>query len=169
MILIENIRKWLTKHFNDRHIFDIDKDSINNIGVPVIQLKSNGHTLNFVVDTGCGVTTVSHETLKLMEHKPLSIKNAAKSIGVEGVDKMQSYAKVWFDIDGSKTLCVVSVSDISKALDRISRCYEKPIHGLLGSNFLEVYKGTIHYGHKEVTSTKKKHGHFSVFVNENNE
>ena len=53
---------------------------------PVIQLKVNGHDdpLNFVLDTGSGISVISDETAKMLKIDPITKGGFAKGIGGDG-------------------------------------------------------------------------------------
>ena len=53
---------------------------------PVIQMKVNGHDdpLNFVLDTGSGISVISDETAKMLKIDPITKGGFAKGIGGDG-------------------------------------------------------------------------------------
>ncbi len=128
---------------------NISFELINNR--PVIRVKANNKDapLNFVLDTGSGISVISNETAKKLNIKPISKGGLARAIGGDGkFEIVYGFLKV-LDIGDVKIKNVpVYIREFHSNNDQID--------GYIGLSLISKFLTTVDYGNSTFTLKKKE-------------
>lgn len=136
--------KWVMLKLYKKSVILFEIEASNNLQLPVIKLQNNGKEFYFVVDSGCGTSIISPESIEELAHSYIPM-TGSKSLGVGGNIRDMVYASVFFDIDGQEVPSIFGVIDMQSDLDNLSKYAGKKISGLIGTSFLYAYKSKIDY------------------------
>lgn len=139
IIVIALIANAVEEH-NSAIPFD---SSYEDSGLPVITLTNNGKEFNFLVDTGANLCVLNERHLEEIEHEPL--KGTGTMFGMEGNVQQVSYVRVDLTIGKDILKVPFQIINIDNAFGRVEQDYGVTIHGVLGTQFLEKYKGKIDF------------------------
>lgn len=151
-IIILTVKFIVYKHTNCISL----QESLNLVGLPVITLESEGHKLNFILDTGSNESHVSKEAFeKLCVEKR---KTETQVYGAGGV--ALSVGKV--DLEFTyKNATYLTTLIISPALDVTFKAIKDSegasIHGILGNDFLIKYSYVIDFESLVAYSKRNKY------------
>lgn len=113
---------------------------------PVLTVNIGGHILNFILDTGSGMSLIDKnvaESLGLVENiEAANIK--LTGIGNEN-SKINEKANLSFAMDDMTFEGIFLLCDCAKAFCSFKKFDKIDIFGLLGSDFLSKYKFVLDY------------------------
>jgi len=113
---------------------------------PVISVKINGNPrpLNFVLDTGSGISVISNQTAKLMKVKPIARGGHAKGIGGDGKFEIVYGFLREVQIGSAKIKNVpVYVREFHQNIHQVD--------GYIGISLISKFLTTVDYGNKTFT------------------
>ena len=119
----------------------------NNFGkvdIPYVTLDIQGHLLNLIVDSGCGISIIHTPTL---EEKKLLYNVSEKKVDISSLttDK-KTLDSVFIDfVLNGKIITQEFFTHNDDDFGNFKQMYGIEIHGLLGSDFLDAYKCSIDY------------------------
>lgn len=122
-------------------------------GLPIITLKNNGADFNFLVDTGANLNVLNESCLDTLDYEPL--EGTGTMFGMEGNIQEVTYVKVALTHGRKKFEAAFQVVNIDNAFGRIEKDYNVTIHGVLGTSFLEKYKGKINFEERSLKYGKE--------------
>lgn len=141
--------------------------TINNDGYHLqIRVKVNGKAANCLIDTGASKTVFDQNSIRKFLRKETILENEMLSTGL-GTNSMQSQVveltkfQVGTYQQANYTCILLDLSHVNQTYTAIGL---KPIHGVIGSDWLESAKAIIDFGKKRltITSTPKKEKRKSV-------
>ncbi|MCB1025526.1 MAG: aspartyl protease family protein, partial [Acidobacteria bacterium] len=153
---IKGLIKFLDFLGNRSSLYDLGGDDEASLKMklvndrPVVQLRisSDGEPLNFVLDTGSGMTVISHETAKRLKIKEITKGGWARALGGDG--KFQIIYgflnKVYFGDAKVRNVPVYIREFHNKGED---------VDGYIGLSLISKYITTIDYGNGMFTLEKK--------------
>ncbi len=118
---------------------------------PIIQLRVNGkeELLNFVLDTGSGISVISNETSKRLNIKPITRGGFAKGIGGDGRFEIIYGFLRQVDIGGVEIRNVpVYIREFHSPTERID--------GYIGLSLISKFLTTIDYGNLTFALARKQ-------------
>lgn len=118
---------------------------------PVVQLKINAESepLNFVLDTGSGVSVLSEETAQRLKIKPVARGGLARGVGGDGkFEIVYGFLRV-VDVGA------VKIRNVPVYIRRFHHTNEK-IDGYIGLSLISKFLTTIDYGNSSFTLRRKK-------------
>lgn len=124
--------------------------------LPIIALSNNGNVLNFLIDSG---SNISHICSEYFDDLKANVIGTFKNDTVEGLGAVNTGITmcntVLEDINGNEYSVNLSVSD---QLSVVSKSIEEStgikIHGLLGTDFLRVFKYIVDFESLRVYTKK---------------
>jgi predicted aspartyl protease len=119
------------------HNFDV-------VDVPYISVDINGKSYNFIVDTGSGVSIIDSSLLN-KGFKYSRVNKEVNVSGIEGNNHTMSAVNIDFSINNKKVNEDFYVHDCEEMFGNFETLYNITISGLLGSSFLNKYKGIIDF------------------------
>jgi len=117
---------------------------------PVIQLKVNGsdEALNFVLDTGSGISIISHETAQKLKIKPVARGGLARGVGGDGT------FEIVYGFLHSVNIGNVKIKNVPVYIRQFHLKNEK-IDGYIGLSLISKFLTTIDYGDSTFALRKK--------------
>lgn len=117
---------------------------------PVIQLKINGEDepLNFVLDTGSGISVLSDETARRLKIKPVARGGLARGVGGDGK------FEIVYGFLRSVDIGAVKIRNVPVYIRQFHVNNEK-IDGYLGLSLISKFLTTIDYGNSSFALKKK--------------
>ena len=118
------------------------KDTIGEVGLPIVSFEHNGKLFDFIIDSGASYSTICPEYLNDFYYVPLEGNGAI--FGIEG--NVQDTSLVGIILFSSKYEFVQTfqVTPIP-GINTMNEFYNKNVVGILGSDFLLKYKFLIDY------------------------
>lgn len=146
----------------DDHSHSISFDTAyDEAGLPIVTLENNGSKFNFLVDTGANLCVLNAKYTEVINCEPVG--GTGTMFGMEGNIQEVTYVKAELTHGRRKFNVAFQVVNIDNAFGRIEQDYNITIHGVLGTSFLERYKGKIDfiehklkYGKEDKTKVKGK-------------
>ncbi len=121
---------------------------VNNRPVIQLSLKKNEKPLNFVLDTGSGISVISDETARRLKIKPVTKGGVARALGGDGrFDIIYGFLKSVYIGD-------VSVRNVPVYIREFHNSSEN-IDGYIGLSLISKYITTIDYGELSFTLVRK--------------
>ena len=116
---------------------------------PIIQMRINGkpEPLNFVLDTGSGISVISNEAAKQLGIKPITKGGFAKGIGGDG--KFEIVYGFLRDVDIGE----VTVRNVPVYIRKFHS--DGQIHGYIGLSLISKFLTTVDYGNNTFGLRKK--------------
>lgn len=116
---------------------------------PIIKMKVNGRaeTLNFVLDTGSGISVISDETAKALKIKHITKGGFAKGLGGDG------RFEIVYGFLRNVEIGEVSVRNVPVYIRKFHSDGE--IHGYIGLSLISKFLTTVDYG-KQTFALQKK-------------
>ncbi len=121
---------------------------VNNRPVIQIRLKENDEPLNFVLDTGSGISVISNETARRLRIKPVTKGGVARALGGSG--KFQ----IVYGFIKSVFIGDVNVRNVPVYIREFHNTNEN-IDGYIGLSLISKYITTIDYGELTFSLTRK--------------
>ncbi|NNE66883.1 MAG: hypothetical protein HKN33_09975 [Pyrinomonadaceae bacterium] len=121
---------------------------VNNRPIIPVRLKKNGKVLNFVLDTGSGITVISEETAKEFKIRPVARGGVARAIGGNG-----KFAIVYGFLNAMR-IGDVKVSNVPVYIRKFQRNTVR-IDGYIGISLISRYITTLDYENKTLSLVKK--------------
>ncbi len=156
---IKGLIKFLRYLGRKRKLFDLrgaketelDISIVNNRPVVPVRLKKNGEVLNFVIDTGSGVSVVSKKTANRLKIKPVSEGGLARALGGNGKFNI---------VYGFLREIRVGEVGIRNVPIYIREFHNKDenIDGYIGLSLISKYLTTIDYGEKKLNLKRMERG-----------
>jgi Tfp pilus assembly protein PilF/predicted aspartyl protease len=117
---------------------------------PVVQMKINrrGEPLNFVLDTGSGISVISNETAKLLKIKPVTRGGKARGVGGDGT------FEIVYGFLRSAEIGGVRVGNVPVYIREFHGGGER-IDGYIGLSLISKFLTTIDYGSQTLLLKKK--------------
>lgn len=117
---------------------------------PIIQLKINKkeEPLNFVLDTGAGISVISNETAKKLKIKPVSRGGLARAIGGSGK------FEIIYGFLNSVAIGDVKIKNVPVFIREFHSKDEK-IDGYIGLSLISKFLTTVDYGNSTFSLKKK--------------
>lgn len=121
---------------------------VNNRPVIQIRLKEGQEPLNFVLDTGSGITVISDNTAARLKIKPVTRGGVARALGGDGrFDIVYGFLK-------NVSIGDVSVRHVPVYIRKFHSATEN-IDGYIGLSLISKYITTIDYGELTFSLTRK--------------
>lgn len=151
-IIILTIKFIVYKHINYISL----QESLNLIGLPVITLESEGHKLNFILDTGSNESHISKEAFeKLCVEKR---KTETQVYGAGGIALSVGKADIEFTYKNATYLTTLIISpSLDATFKAIKDSEGASIHGILGNDFLIKYSYIMDFESLVVYSKRNKY------------
>lgn len=122
---------------------------INNRPVIQLRLKKKGELLNFVLDTGAGISVISNRTSKRLGIKPITRGGVARALGGDGK------FDIVYGFLNTVRIGDVKIRNVPIYIREFHNKGEK-IDGYIGLSLISKYVTTIDYGNKTFNLTRKK-------------
>jgi len=118
---------------------------------PIIQIRldKTGEPLNFILDTGSGISVISDETAKKLKIKPITRGGLARGIGGEGK------FEIVYGFLPSIYLGDVKIKNVPIYIRKFHTTNEQ-IDGYIGLSLISKFLTTIDYGNQTFTLVNKK-------------
>ncbi len=118
---------------------------------PIIQirLEKTGEPLNFILDTGSGISVISDETAERLKIKPITRGGLARGIGGEGK------FEIVYGFLPSIYLGDVKIKNVPIYIRKFHSTNER-IDGYIGLSLISKFLTTIDYGNQTFTLVNKK-------------
>ncbi len=113
------------------------KESLDATGVPIVTLISGSKKLNFVIDSGASMTTISKNDLKSCSYEETG--TVMDSIGVEGNEKTTSIVNLKLKGENGIFETEALITDFDPIKQWCLENHGIEVHGLMGTNFLAKY------------------------------
>lgn len=121
---------------------------INNRPVIQLRLKRSDEPLNFVLDTGSGITVISNETARRLKIKPVTRGGVARALGGDG-----RFDIVYGFLKGIE-IGEVGIRNVPVYIREFHNSTES-IDGYIGLSLISKYLTTIDYGDLTFTLERK--------------
>lgn len=117
---------------------------------PIIQLKlgKNDEPLNFILDTGSGVSVISEETAKRLKIKPIARGGMARGIGGDGK------FEIVYGFLPSLYIGEVKIKNVPVFIRKFHSANEK-VDGYIGLSLISKFLTTLDYGAATFTLTNQ--------------
>lgn len=112
-------------------------------GLPIVTLENGDSKYNFLVDTGANLCVLNAKYAETMQCEPVG--GTGTMFGMEGNIQEVTYVKAELTHGKDKFNVSFQVIDIDNAFGRIEQDYNITVHGVLGTAFLERYKGKVDF------------------------
>ena len=107
--------------------------------VPIATFYQNGKELNFIIDTGSDDNVIAREALDGLKYEKVEMPGKTLS-GVGGVFNVE-VCNIEFESEDDKFTDTFIIADhLKDAFDNIRRCHAIPLHGMIGSKFLNEHR-----------------------------
>lgn len=114
------------------------KDSLHQLGIPVVTFTNNGVKLNLLLDTGSDASFIRREILENLDVK--SIYNDVAPVSTGGGEICsEGVATLDVSYEGTAFENEFEIANITQIWDRLAEEAGIDIHGILGSEFLKKY------------------------------
>lgn len=139
------------------------QESLNLVGLPIITLESDGHKLNFILDTGSNESHISKEAFE-----KLNLNKYETNTQVYGAGGIAlSVGKI--DLNFTyKNATYITTLIISPALDNTFKAIKNSegasIHGILGNDFLIKYSYVMDFSSLIAYSKRNKYKIFWEWI-----
>jgi len=121
---------------------------VNNRPVIQIKLRESDKPLNFVLDTGSGITVISNETATRLKIKPVTRGGVARALGGSGkFDIVYGFIR-------SVGIGDVTIKNVPVYIRKFHGSTEQ-IDGYIGLSLISKYVTTIDYGGRSFSLTRK--------------
>ncbi|HUF04245.1 MAG TPA: aspartyl protease family protein [Aridibacter sp.] len=121
---------------------------VNNRPVIQIRLKDGEEPLNFVLDTGSGISVISNETAERLRIKPVTKGGVARALGGDGkFDIVYGFLR-------KVSIGDVAVRNVPVYIRKFHNASEK-VDGYIGLSLISKYITTIDYGKLTFSLTRK--------------
>ncbi|REJ77904.1 MAG: hypothetical protein DWQ47_16220 [Acidobacteria bacterium] len=132
---------------------------VNNRPVIQIKLKDDGEPLDFVLDTGSGISVISEETSRRLRIKPITKGGVARALGGDGrFDIVYGFLR-------KVSIGDVAIRNVPVYIRRFYNASEK-VDGYIGLSLISKYITTIDYG-KQTFSLARKDDYSEPVADEN--
>lgn len=141
LLIVAGIIALLIKFFSKKEKV-LEFQNYDKTDIPYVTIDIQGMPFNMIVDTGCGVSIISSETLEILEYK-----ESKRQIRLSAItsDKIESgMVTVPIDIDG-KTIEEDFAIYPENNIGNFNIMYGITIHGILGNEFMNKTKCKIDY------------------------
>lgn len=109
-------------------------DYYKNSTTPIITFNRNGKEMNFILDSGSSVSAVDKKILKDFDIQELD--GSINVVGVDGVPSTAGYCSMGMKFNQTDYYYTFIVKDFNNAFTALEQSIGKPIHGILGSDFM---------------------------------
>lgn len=120
-----------SKRFAKTLKFNVEHDN-----TPILTVKQDDIELNFILDTGSSVSAINTTTLNEIYAQKLNQEK--QIIGIEGTLTDVSCYEIPFSYNNYEYNHTFVAKDFSAAFMPIEEVINKPIHGLIGSDFCDT-------------------------------
>lgn len=121
---------------------------VNNRPVIQIRLKKDGEVLNFVLDTGSGISVISDETAERLKIKPVTKGGVARALGGDGK------FEIVYGFLKNVSIGDVSVKNVPVYIRKFHNVSED-VDGYIGLSLISKYITTIDYGNLTFSLVRK--------------
>jgi len=118
------------------------------IHMPCVKMLVNGVKLNFIVDSGAGLSVIDEKAVSLMENPKLST-NKLDINGIEGSTMQLQGLRADCELGGRKFTTDFFIKDCGESFKTFEEREGVYIHGLLGCNVLS-YNGIVDFNDKKL-------------------
>ena len=123
------------------------KESLDDIGLPIITLSNNNKLFHFLIDSGASISVVDALALKDLEYTKLTAEGTVygvdgNEIPVEYVNMKLSYGRNEYSDDFQVTRI--------HAFDNLLEANNVKISGILGNSFLNNYNCDISFKDRSI-------------------
>ena len=126
---------WLTNKIHQSKYEEPFKERFLKTQLVIVSLYNNNKKFNFVVDTGSTCNIIDVKAVKKTKHEKFNCDSAAVTFG--GTIKQNKAARILFED--------FKVMDLSGVMNWTDADLKEPIHGLLGTDFLNHYSKVIDF------------------------
>lgn len=106
-------------------------------GLPIVQVKSNGVDLNFLLDTGANISVIDTNILSKLKY--IKEDSISEVFGIEGNRQSVETVSIEFNKDTQSYKDIFQVMDMSAPFGFVEIESGIKIHGILGNEFLAKY------------------------------
>ncbi len=133
---------------NDSKKHHIPFKLVNNL--PIVQLKINGTTLSFILDTGVKSTILfsleEADSLQLRNTTPVLLQGLGSGGAVEALKSLNNRVQLGKVVDNDHSLFIIFDSTLN-----FSPRMGIPVHGILGNEFFQNFIVKINYSTEVIT------------------
>lgn len=106
-------------------------------GLPIVQVKSNGVDINFLLDTGANVSVIDTNILSKLKY--IKEDSISEVFGIEGNKQSVETVSIEFNKGTQSYKDIFQVMDMSAPFRFVEIESGIKIHGILGNEFLSKY------------------------------
>lgn len=110
------------------------KDSLEDVGFPILKFNSNGKELNFILDSGADSSIIDSNMLEGCKHNPIDFDG--HYAGISGEIQEAKYANLEFNIGKNNYNHIFLVSNMDSAFAFTEEYFNIKLAGILGNDFL---------------------------------
>lgn len=122
--------------------------TIDDNNTPVMTVIQDDMELNFIIDTGSSVSAIDANSLNSIRSYKLS--KTGQVVGIDGIPESVDYYEIPFSYNNYEYNHTFGVKDFSLAFKSVEENLNKPIHGLIGSDFCNENGFIINFQTKEI-------------------
>ena len=135
---------WLTNKIHQSKYEEPFKERFLKTQLVIVSLYNNNKKFNFVVDTGSTCNIIDVKAVKKTKHEKFNCDSAAVTFG--GTIKQNKAARILFESTNKEQFFEdFKVMDLSGVMNWTDADLKEPIHGLLGTDFLNHYSKVIDF------------------------
>jgi tetratricopeptide (TPR) repeat protein len=154
---IKGLIKFLEFLGNRQSLYEIDGADQTTVPIdlvgnrPVIKLKinKNDEPLNFVLDTGSGISVISKETAKKLKIKPITRGGLARALGGSGK------FEIVYGFINSVYIGDVKVKNVPVYIREFHNSGQ-PVDGYIGISLISKFLTTVDYGELKFSLMRKR-------------
>lgn len=111
--------------------------------IPIATFRQGNKELNFILDTGSDNNVIDKNALNSIEHTI----DETKQINLSGVGGVQcaQICDISFQYDDKEYTEQFLISDLNEAFTLLRKCHAIPLHGMLGSCFMQKNKFVLDF------------------------
>ncbi len=154
---IKGLIKFLRYLGNKTSLYDIGGERQTKIKMPIlnnrpilqIRLEKDGELLNFVLDTGSGISVISEKTSKRLKIKPITTGGVARALGGDGK------FPIVYGFLNKVYIGDVSVRNVPIYIREFHNKTEE-VDGYIGLSLISKFITTVDYGNETFTLVRKE-------------
>lgn len=132
---------------NGVEIIQFSQDHMKKGGLPVIPLKFNGLTYNFLIDSGANINVLDRRVFEeVNKDKTISLREGTTITTGGGVsEEVGQKADITFKYKNRKFEEIFDILDVSVAFDNIQLVDGVTLHGILGTHFFNKHRWILDF------------------------
>lgn len=118
-------------------------ESLDLTGLPIVTFKQGNKKLNFILDTGSSLSSISTNVMNTLEYTETD--HYAETVGMEGKMMKVPINKVVLKYKNKEMVGEFQAVDLDKSFSVIKEQTGVTVHGLLGAEFMQDYGYVIDF------------------------